>query len=167
MHGTAFGVFREIDLLRREHARKLLERDDEIHVAPNGRAGSLQFFGSARPDKDHAGLRGFLFYLARRRDHGRQSLRDLSDQLRELFLGEHRPRGTAGGKKEREFSGYHLFYIVMCFRRRAHVRAAGDLVYLFEADIFQGALNLRERDVFPELSDNGRARPPPRYNPLS
>lgn len=71
------------------------------------------------------------------------------------FFASMAPGGTARSQKEGQLSGNDFLHVMMRLGGSADVGAAGHLVHFLKADIFQGALDLGEGNVLPELPHDG------------
>ena len=120
---------------RVEHARKLLERYNEVDIAADIRARSFELFSGARAYEYYAGLGVLLLDVARGRNHGRELLRNFGSEVGELPARKLYPRGAAAREKEGLFARGDRLYVVVRLGNAAHVCAVGDFVNILKAHL--------------------------------
>ena len=156
MDGILFTVGCKIDPLRLEYRSEFLKRDDKIDVAAHGAPARFELLGGAGSDKDDTGIGTELFDGTRGRYHRRKRAGNLVHHIGELQLCEHAPCGAAGREQERKFTRCDFRGIVMRLGRCADVCAVRNFIDFLETDIFERRLDLPERYVWAELTDDGR-----------
>src|SRR5699024_9476331 len=155
MEGCASFYGFRINLPGVKHPLEFLKGNYKIHIAADVRPGSLQLLGGAWADKDYMGVGMLFFYTSGRSHHRRQLLGNALNEIREVNLGQHGPGRTAGCQQERQFSGGHLFRVMMGFRHRSDIRSQSHLVYLGKSQFQKRRFEFPGRYVWSELSDKG------------
>ena len=144
----------------RQHPLEFLKGNYKIHIAADIRPGSLQLLGGAGADKDYMSVGMLFFNTSGRSHHRRQLLGNALNEIREVNLGQHGPGRTAGCQQERQFSGGHLFRVMMGFPSPLRYPLPEPPRIPRKIPVFKSAaLNFPGVTFASELSDKGRGHP--------
>ena len=142
----------QLNVLGVKDTGHFLKGEHEIHFAANVGAHGLELFRRARPDEYDLGVFVLVLDQARGQRHGRERHGDAVGIIGVQLFRHGRPRGTAGGRHERQLFR-HLFQEVVGLLRGAQVRADRNLENVRKAELLHRGAQAAGRDLGAELAD--------------